>query len=762
MNWSNVRLIFNREVRDQLRDRRTLFMIAVLPLLLYPLLGMSFFQLAQFMREHSSKVLVLGASQVSDLSDVPQLIDNKRFDEDLFSSPDRADLLDLTFAPASTAADPQVRQAEDEALLADARELVQQGEFQLVVFFPSDFAERLEQFRLQLLGPPQATAADAEPAEVPSPRVYYNTASEKSQIAYSRLAQVLDNWSNAIGRQNLRDSQVPIAAVRPFDFEMSDVAESGHRDAAVWSKVLPFVLLIWALTGAFYPAIDLCAGEKERGTLETLLSSPAERSEIVWGKLLTIMLFSVATAALNLMSMGLTGKFVVAQLQGTMLTGGGLPNLPPISSLAWLAAALLPVSALFSALCLALAAFARSTKEGQYYLMPLVLVCMPLMVLPMAPGVELNLGNSLIPVTGVVLLLRTLLEGKYFQALPFVLPVAAVTISCCLLAIRWAIDQFNKESVLFRESERLDLGLWVRHLVRDRGDTPSIAEAISCFVLILLVQFFMNLSLPAPQNFRDMATLLFISQVVVIALPALLMTIMLTRKPAQTLLLHRLPPLLSLPAAVLLAVALHPIVHSLGIVVQRLYPMSDELTAQLEAVSQLFSQAPSVWLLFLLIALLPAICEELAFRGFILSGLRHLGHKWWAIGLTAVFFGVTHGILQQSLMAALTGTIIGFVAVQTGSLLPCIAFHAAHNGLALLAAQLQPTAQTYQRYPQLQMLVEQTADGYTYSWGAILAGAVVAGYLLSWLHRLPYQQTEEEALQEALEHQSARSLVEGL
>src|SRR5262249_25750770 len=156
------------------------------------------------------------------------------------------------------------------------------------------------------------------------------------------------------------------------------------------------VLLLWALTGAFYPAIDLCAGEKERGTLETLLSSPAERLEIVWGKLLTVMVFSIATAVLNLTSMAVTGSFILSQL----------PNFgpPPFAAFAWLLVALVPMAALFSALCLALAAFARSSKEGQYYLMPLVLITMPLTVLPMAPGVELNLGTAIIPVTGVVVL----------------------------------------------------------------------------------------------------------------------------------------------------------------------------------------------------------------------------------------------------------------------------------------------------------------------------------------------------------------------
>jgi sodium transport system permease protein len=91
---------------------------------------------------------------------------------------------------------------------------------------------------------------------------------------------------------------------------------------------------------------------------------------------------------------------------------------------------------------------------------------MPLMMLPMSPGSELNLGNSLIPITGVVLLLRTLMEGNYADALPYVLPVAGVTLACCLLAIRWAVYQFNQESVLFRESERLDLKRWVVHLPR--------------------------------------------------------------------------------------------------------------------------------------------------------------------------------------------------------------------------------------------------------------------------------------------------------
>ncbi len=127
----------------------------------------------------------------------------------------------------------------------------------------------------------------------------------------------------------------------------------------------------------------------------------------------------------------------------------------------------------------------------------------------------------------------------------------------CLLAIRWAVDQFNSESVLFRESERLDVGLWLRHLLRDRQPTPTVAAAVFCGVLILVVNFFLSFSLTMPEGFGGFARMVLTTQLAVIATPALLMTLMLTSSPRQTLLL-KWPPWLTIPAAALLAVVLHP------------------------------------------------------------------------------------------------------------------------------------------------------------------------------------------------------------
>src|SRR6202008_1234961 len=103
-------------------------------------------------------------------------------------------------------------------------------------------------------------------------------------------------------------------------------------------RVFPFVLVMWSLAGALYPAVDLCAGEKERGTMETLLISPAGREEIVLGKFLTIWIYSAGTALLNLGSMGLTSWQCAKQFPLGAL---------PLESLAWCMILLLPLSAFF-------------------------------------------------------------------------------------------------------------------------------------------------------------------------------------------------------------------------------------------------------------------------------------------------------------------------------------------------------------------------------------------------------------------------------
>ena len=747
MSWSNVKLIFFREVRDQLRDRRTLFMIFILPLLLYPFMGMSFFQMAQFMRKHVARVLVVGDAQ---LPDVTPLVLNSSVNPDLLAEGE-ARLFDLSF----DGTDAEIDLSDPETIGVQTRQLISDGKCDVVLYFPSDFGERLEEFRTTLR---ERAGGESEPDDVgraphvPSPLLYYNLSSEKSQLAYVRMLDLLERWRSTIQRENVElISPIPEVADQPFEISTHDVAENSRRDAAIWSKIFPFLLLVWALTGAFYPAVDLCAGEKERGTLETLLISPAERSEIVWGKLFTVMLFSVVSCLLNIASMGAAGYFIISQL----------PQIgpPPLISLLWLSVALLPVSALFSALCLALAAFARSSKEGQYYLMPLVLLTLPLVLLPIAPGVELTLGNSLIPVTGVVLLLRMFMEANYWQALPYVPPVVCVTGICCLLSIRWAIDQFNSESVLFRESERFDVRLWVRQLLRDREPLPTVAEAVFCGAIIMLIRYFMSFALPMPATFDDFVVHTIVTQLVVILTPVMVMAVILTRSPRRTLLIQ-MPPLATLPIAFLLAVFLHPVINTVQIGIMWLYPLGEEMLPELERLNMWLLAPESLWMLILAIAVVPAICEELAFRGLILSGLRRTGSNWRALALSSVFFGMAHGFFQQSLVASLVGAVIGYIAIQSGSIFPGILFHMTHNTLALMPSRVTPELQS--QYPILNWVyasLEGDAAGTRYSWSVVVLGALVAVVLLNWLRRQSSAAERSAAAAEAVDTRAAHSMA---
>jgi len=722
MSWPNVRLIWFREVRDQLRDGRTVFMIAVLPLVLYPLLGMLFLKMTQFLQQQPTRIWVVGAAG---LSGEPELFAQGRLAAE-FCPEDEAGLRDLSFhesIPESPGAEP-FREV--------ARREIRRDGYDAVLIFPADFSSYLTDLASATGERPQDGRVESRGAEAPAsqPEIVFDQASDTSRIAADRLERVLARWREAMVRRLLESRGVSPAVVKPFATMRTDVSEETSRRAAIWSRILPLVLFVWALTGAFYPAIDLCAGEKERGTLETLLCSPATRREIVGGKLLTVMTFSVATAYLNLFSLGATGVFILQQMGAVAETGLQLDlGAPPLSAIVWLLLAAWPVSALFSALALAIAAFAHSAKEGQYYLMPLMLISFPLITLPLLPSTRLDLGTSLIPVTGLVLWLRQLIEGQYDDAIRYAAPVVAVTAGCCWLATRWAVRQFQTESVLFREAERVGLRWWVQRIVRNRGETPSVAEGLLCGLLILLATFFAGLRPIRLEVWSDFVRTVTTTQLGLVAGPALIMTVFLARNPRQTLLLN-VPRLWTLPAAFLLAVALHPLAMLLAQGITATYPLSDDMLQRLDALTQV-AQRAKIWQLLLVVALTPAICEELAFRGFIQSGLRNLGSPWTAVVISSLMFGVTHGLLQQSLSAVAVGLVIGYVAWKTNSLLPGAVFHFTHNAFAVLAGRITPPLLEQHRW--LDWVCYPTgsqAVPYAYHWPVLICGGVVSLGLL--------------------------------
>lgn len=723
MSWKNVKLIFMREVRDQLRDRRTLFMITILPVLLYPMLGLGMVEMMLTFSEQRRNVVILNADE---LPNQPSFLNEDGINEEWFSGgeSDAARLQVVTDLPRiESDQEPAVvrhGQLSPDQLLKNGQLLAEQlqqleqaiaaeerpadvaaAQDQLSTFFsnsgvqvlvvvPKGYAESI--LRLQSEANIQA---DGEQTEMAPLQIIRNSADDKSAVAFRRIEDALSRWETALRTDIFRNAELRTELQRPARLQLVEVARVEAMAANVWSKLFPAMIVIMALTGAFYPAIDLGAGEKERGTMETLLISPARRIELVLGKFGTILMFSIGTALMNLLSMGMTGSHMASTMGGALNTGVSL-DMPSMASLVWLVVLLIPLAALFSALCLALATFAKSTKEGQYYLTPLLMVIMGMTMFSLSPAVEITPLYSVIPVINVSLLLKGLLlsTSQSGELLVYAVPVLISSIGYSVLALWWAIDLYNSEGVLFREAEKFSVKSWLSSLTRDKEPVPAPVEAGFCFVLILLLQFMaMKYLRPDLINGTDEQVGLsvmrstVIQQLAMIACPALLMGIMLTTSMRATFRL-RMPSMTSMLMGVGLAFLVHPLsVETCSFLVDRgiLPPPPMEGLARVNEV--LRSSAFSPWLLIAVFAVTPAICEEIAFRGFILSGLARGGRLRIAIIGSSFMFGIVHMIPQQAFNAAMLGLLLGLMAVHSRSIFPAVAFHLCNNAIASFHAK---------------------------------------------------------------------------
>ena len=758
--WKNVWLILHREVRDQLRDRRTLFMVVVLPIMLYPGLGIGMLQMTMYFTEQPRQVVILNADELPD----PPLVEEGHFPTRWFRSPETSSKLRvLTDSENDATRLPGVSVDEQKQLLEDAakiRELIERrnelvaqlapwsadladelpgvqsailrnailngetpeqpenyaalidefqelnrqigeqfanSKLQVLMIVPNGFGENLR-LTNSLLASQNVNNDELMNLPLLRPILVRNRADEKSDVAYRRVREALDKWERQLLKDRLELARLPETVPDPVSLLSIDVANQDEIAASVWGKVFPALLIIMALTGAFYPAIDVAAGEKERGTMETLLICPASRSEIVVGKFLTVLLFSMATTILNLISMGFTGKYIVSMTAGAAMSGMGAVPLPTPLALFWMLVLLVPLAAFFSALCLALATFARSNKEGQYYLTPLFMITMGMTMFSMSPSIELTAsgGSSLfycaMPIVGPALLLKALLMNPgNTEVLVFALPVLMSSIGYSLIALWWAVEQFKSEEVLFREAEQFDLKLWLRQLLRDKDPLPTFVQAAGCFMLMMFLQFVTinvlrgSMTGVAVEDLgKTMMKLAVTQQMALIAAPAIFMAILLTSSARKTLRL-KLPSMRMLAVAVALPLVLHPIAIELLASLHDYFPqLPDSAKA---AFATMADDSIPLIVVLAVFALTPALCEEVAFRGFILSGFGSGGRTAVAIILSSITFGLIHMIPQQVFNATLLGMVLGLIAVRSKSLLPGIVFHFCFNALAVFHGQ---------------------------------------------------------------------------
>jgi sodium transport system permease protein len=447
MRRSTVRLIARREIRDLLRDRRTILIILVLPALLYPafvVVGLTF---AVSLMEQKTVIGLVGAENLPAPTQHPEAL--------------------LTGGALSVEAE---RRLDDPPLMAD-------GKFLSRYYKAETFSGSLE---VKLLpsadrGPLEAREVDAivvippnvmaggEGGAKPEVRILGRDGDETSKLAVARVGGVIGRWREHLKEVRFAhrglpaDFDQPVAIIDPDDSKPAETKTADElRDVLV--KFLPFLLVMWTMAGALHPAIDLTAGEKERGTMETLLICPAGRTEIVAGKFVAVFVFSYASALWNLFWMA----------SGALLLGLFLPSkILSFSGLAWAALLAAPLAALFSSLALGLGVFARSTKEGQYYLLPLMVMTLPLSMFALTPGLKLTPLLSAVPISGLSLILQNLMavSGEPVSIWCWLLGVGSL-MGCVALTLAWAAWQFRREAVLFRGEEGPSLRAWLRVMMK--------------------------------------------------------------------------------------------------------------------------------------------------------------------------------------------------------------------------------------------------------------------------------------------------------
>ena len=404
MRLSIVGTVFRKELLDQLRDRRTLISMVVIPIVLFPLLtiglGALMGKLLEKARQEKATVMLLGAEHA------PALAQRLHATEGIRVVPPAADY-------AMQISEKKVRAA---------------------VEFPEGFEEKLH----------------SGGAETPTVKILHYAGELRSQFALRTLQKVLGDYRDTVVEERLRARNLSPDLLEPFKSVDENVAPPEKVGGAVLGGLIPYFIIILSLTGAAYPAIDLTAGEKERGTIETILASPVRRTELVLGKFLMVFVASLTTTALAIASFAAT-FLIVGQQFGASLNKPGMKGMAFVISSKAVAAVffmVLPLAVLFSAALLAISLLAKSYKEAQSYIQPLIIVVILPAVVGLLPGVELNAKLALVPVLNVSLVSKEILTGNYPWGLIGLIFGSSSLYAAAALFV--AVRAFQRESVLFR------------------------------------------------------------------------------------------------------------------------------------------------------------------------------------------------------------------------------------------------------------------------------------------------------------------------
>lgn len=392
MSLRNTLIVYRKELRDVLRDKRTIRSMIVIPCIAFP-------------------VLFWGIGRI---------------------------MTSIRGGPASDTAPIMVKGAEDSPKILDALSKV--PGIQILAYAADAKQEVSDKTIGALVEIPDGidiAAADSQPIQI---SIDYNESDLKSQATKSKLQAFFNNYRAQVV---LLAHGISPGMLETFKVQADNIAPAAKVSAPALDGFFPYLIIIFSFVGATYPALDLTAGEKERGTLETILSSPVSRTDLVIGKFLMVVTASVVTTVLSLVSVGFASRH--AMNGGQEQTINFSVNSGTVIAIA---AMILPLTVLFASLLLAVGLLAKSYREGQSYVQPLMFVVIAPAIVGALPGIDLNWKTMFVPILNTSLVSKEIISRTYdWTAMA---AVFGTTCAYAAIGLAVAVHMFNREDILFR------------------------------------------------------------------------------------------------------------------------------------------------------------------------------------------------------------------------------------------------------------------------------------------------------------------------
>lgn len=388
----NIIIIIQKEIKDLLRDKRTLMTMVVIPLLMFPLIFSVMGKIiSNQIKKEQEKVLNIGVADNGNANALLVLFDGRK--------------------------DIKITKYQDAAAFDS---LIQSGKLDGAILVAKDF--------------------DANTSTMKTGEVVLRYKSANWGVK-DRLTEVINAYKNSVLSGRLSKLGIEKSAVEPVEIKIQDVSTVREKLGNTIGGLFPYVIIIFSFMGCMYPAIDLFTNEKERGTLETILVTPANRLEILFGKMSVVALIGLFSSFLSIIGLSFGLKQFSQGMPADII--GTLSTLIEPGNIIMLLLMFIPLMVFFAGILTLVTTYAKSYKEAQSIISPLTIIIILPAVVGLSPGVELNLVTAIIPITNISLATKEIISGTihfplYGLALGSLLVYATISV---FLASLW----FSKE-----------------------------------------------------------------------------------------------------------------------------------------------------------------------------------------------------------------------------------------------------------------------------------------------------------------------------